>query len=81
MLKILTEQELGIPAELVQDGESHEIPSNLTGLASVYEALESGAVHMYPEVARDTFFTAPRLIQLVVTVPFADMAFGSRGIV
>ena len=61
MLKILTEQELGFPTELVQDGESYEIPSNLTGLASVYEALASGDVHMYPEVARD-IFTAPRLV-------------------
>ncbi len=62
MLKILTEQELGFPTELVQDGLSVEIPSNLTGLASVYEALESGAAHMYPEVARDTL-TAPRLVR------------------
>ena len=61
-LKILSEQELGFPTELVQDGLSPEIPSNLTGLASVYEALESGAVHMYPEVARDTF-TASRLVR------------------
>jgi hypothetical protein len=59
MLKILTEQELGFPTELVQDGDSPEIPSNLTGPASVYEALESGAVHMYPEVARDTFLLRP----------------------
>ena len=62
MLKILSEQELGFPTELVQDGLSPEIPSNLTGPASVYEALKSGAVHMYPEVARDTF-TAPRLVR------------------
>ena len=59
MLKILIEQELGFPTELAQDGDSPEIPSNLTGLASVYEALESGAVHMYPEVARDTFLSHP----------------------
>ena len=52
MLKILIEQELGYPAELVPDGLSPEIPSNLTGPTSVYEALASGAVHMYPEVAR-----------------------------
>jgi hypothetical protein len=62
MLKILTEQELGFPTELVQDGDSPEIPSNLSGPASVYEALESGAVHMYPEVARN-IFTAPRLVR------------------
>jgi hypothetical protein len=52
MLKILIEQELGYPTELVPDGLSPEIPSNLTGPASVYEALAGGAVHMYPEVAR-----------------------------
>ncbi len=54
MLKILIEQELGYPTELVPDGLSPEIPSNLTGPASVYEALAGGAVHMYPEVARST---------------------------
>ncbi len=53
ILKILIEQELGYPAELVPDGEDPEIPSNLVGTASVYEALERGAVHLYPEVARD----------------------------
>ena len=68
MLKILTEQELGFPTELVQDGLSPEIPSNLTGLASVYEALESGAVHMYPEVARDAF-TAPRPVRSSLQSP------------
>ena len=56
ILKILIEEELGYPAELVPDGEDPEIPSNLVGTASVYEALERGAVHMYPEVARDLLF-------------------------
>ena len=69
MLKILTEQELGFPAELVQDGLSTEIASNLTGLASVYKALESGAVHMYPEVARDTY-TLTRLVRSSLQSPF-----------
>ena len=68
MLKILIEQELGYPAELVPDGLSPEIPSNLTGPASVYEALASGAVHMYPEVARD-IFTAPRLVRSSLQSP------------
>ena len=68
MLKILTEQELGFPAELVQDGDSPEIPSNLTGMASIYEALESGAAHMYPEVARETM-TAPRLVRSSLQSP------------
>ena len=58
MLKILIEQELGYPTELVSDGLSPEIPSNLTGPASVYEALAGGAVHMYPEVALARFFSA-----------------------
>ncbi len=82
MLKILTEQELGFPTELVQDGLSLEIPSNLTGLASVYEALESGAAHMYPEVARDTF-TAPRLVRSSLQdFPCAELAFRRpRGVV
>ena len=46
MLKILIEQELGYPTELVPDGLSPEIPSNLTGPASVYEALAGGGVHV-----------------------------------
>ena len=52
MLKILIEQELGFPTELVPDGLTPAIPSNLTGPASVYRALESGAAHMYPEVGK-----------------------------
>ena len=68
MLKILTEQELGFPTELVQDGDSLEIASNLRDLASIYQALESGAVHMYPEVARD-IFTAPRLVRSSLQSP------------
>jgi hypothetical protein len=52
ILKVLIEQELGYPTELVPDGQLSKISSNLTGLASVYWALGSGAVHMYPEVAR-----------------------------
>jgi hypothetical protein len=51
VLKILVEQELGFPTELVSDGLAPGIPSNLTGPASVYQALGSGAAHMYPEVA------------------------------
>jgi hypothetical protein len=50
ILKILIEQVLGYPTELVPDGLSPGIPSNLTGPASVYQALASGAAHMYPEV-------------------------------
>ncbi len=51
ILKVLIEQELGYPTELVPDGLLPEISSNLTGPASVYRALGSGAVHIYPEVA------------------------------
>ncbi len=44
LLKIVIEQELGFPTELVQDVPSPEI----------YEALASGVVHMYPEVAQES---------------------------
>ena len=52
LLKILIEQELGFPTELVPDMPSPEI----------YEALASGAVHMYPEVAQEfpSFWAAAR---------------------
>ena len=78
MLKILTEQELGFPTELVQDGLSSEIASNLTGLASVYEALASGDVHMYPEVA--LFFSAGPL-RIPTPEPNAGLAFGRGRVV
>ena len=78
MLKILIEQELGYPAELVPDGLSPEIPSNLTGPASVYEALASGAVHMYPEVA--LFFSAGPL-RIPTPEPNAGLAFGRGRVV
>jgi hypothetical protein len=68
MLKILTEQELGFPTELVQDGDSLGIPSNLSDYASIYQALESGAVHMYPEVARD-IASAPRPVHSSLQSP------------
>jgi hypothetical protein len=51
ILKILIEQELGYPTELVPEGLFPEIASSLAGVESVYRALGSGAVHMYPEVA------------------------------
>jgi hypothetical protein len=80
MLKILIEQELGYPAELVPDGLSPEIPSNLTGPASVYEALASGAVHMYPEVALARFFSAS-LLRIPTPEPNAGLAFGRGRVV
>ncbi len=51
ILKILIEQELGYPTELVPEGLFPEIASSLAGVEGVYHALGSGAVHMYPEVA------------------------------
>ena len=80
MLKILIEQELGYPTELVPDGLSPEIPSNLTGPASVYEALAGGAVHMYPEVAQARFFSAA-LPRIPTPGPNAGLAFGRGRVV
>jgi hypothetical protein len=83
LLKILVEQELGYPTELVPDGEIPEIPSNLTGPESVYEALESGAVHMYPEVA-DFFRASSVAFQVAFFLSeseFAGLAFrGGRNV-
>ena len=80
MLKILIEQELGYPTELVPDGLSPEIPSTLTGPASVYEALASGVVHMYPEVAQARFFRAA-LPRIPTLEPNAGLAVGRGRVV
>ena len=52
LLKILLEELVGYPVELISDGLIAKIPSalNLTGPASVYSSLASGEVDMYPEV-------------------------------
>jgi hypothetical protein len=52
LLKITIEERLGYPVQLVSDGMLQGIGSvlNLSGTTSVYAALASGAVHMYPEV-------------------------------
>jgi hypothetical protein len=85
ILKILIEQELGYPTELVPDGASLEIPSNLTGLASVYQALGSGAAHMYPEVAPDLLVQAPPRsflsVHTIDLVRFAGLAIGRGQVV
>ena len=60
LLKIVIEECLGWPVHLISDGELAGIESalNLSGTASVYQALASGEAHIHPEVrqpARATF--------------------------
>ena len=52
LLKILIEERLGYPVQLISDGLVDAIESalNLTGTASVYSALARGDADMYPEV-------------------------------
>ena len=54
LLKIVIEGRLGWPVHLISDGDLAGIESalNLSGPASVYQALASGEAHMYPEVRR-----------------------------
>jgi hypothetical protein len=54
LLKIVIEGRLGWPVHLISDGllEGIESALNLSGAASVYQALESGEAHIYPEVRR-----------------------------
>jgi len=49
LLKVAIEEVLGFPVELVPDGINTN-PSKLTGPKSVYDALATGSVHIYPEV-------------------------------
>jgi hypothetical protein len=51
LLKIVIEERLGYPVQLVSDGLIPGLQSalNLSGVASVYAALSSGEVHIYPE--------------------------------
>ncbi len=53
MLRILIEEQIGYPVQLVSDGFLPGIESalNLSGSASVYSALASGEVHIYPEAS------------------------------
>jgi hypothetical protein len=60
LLKIVIEGRLGWPVHLISDGMLEGIGSalNLSGTASVYQALASGEAHIYPEVrqpSRETF--------------------------
>jgi hypothetical protein len=53
LLKILIEERLGYPVQLISDGllvGAIESALNLTGPASVYSALARGDADMYPEV-------------------------------
>jgi len=52
LLKIVIEGRLGWPVHLISDGllEGIESALNLSGPASVYQALASGEAHIYPEV-------------------------------
>ena len=54
LLKIVIEGRLGWPVLLISDGLVEGIASalNLSGPASVYQALASGEAHIYPEVRR-----------------------------
>ena len=54
LLKIVIEGRLGWPVHLVLDGRLEGIESalNLSGPASVWQALASGEAHIYPEVRR-----------------------------
>ena len=51
LLKIVIEERLGYPVQLISDGLLPGLESalNLSGVASVYAALSSGEVHIYPE--------------------------------
>jgi hypothetical protein len=54
LLKIVIEGRLGWPVHLISDGlhEGIESALNLSGTASVYQALASGEAHIYPEARR-----------------------------
>jgi hypothetical protein len=54
LLKIVIEGRFGWPVHLISDGllEGIESALNLSGPASIYQALASGEAHIYPEVRR-----------------------------
>ena len=58
LLKIAIEGRLGWPVHLISDGLLSNIESalNLSGPASVYQALASGEAHIYPEARRPATF-------------------------
>jgi hypothetical protein len=64
LLKIAIEERLGYPVELVSDGllqdQGVESAFNLSGTSSVYSALASGGVHIYPEARRAARCNMPK---------------------
>jgi hypothetical protein len=75
LLKIVIEERLGYPVHLISDGLLPGIESalNLSGMASVYAALASGEVHMYPEASGTRSSCSGRLRLLI-----PDFRFGFR---
>jgi hypothetical protein len=53
LLRILVEEQIGYPVQLISDGLLSGVESalNLSGPESVYSALASGEVHIYPEAS------------------------------
>ena len=53
LLKILIEEQIGYPVQLISDGLLPGVESalNLSGPESIYSALASGEVHIYPEAS------------------------------
>jgi hypothetical protein len=53
LLKMSIEERLGYPTQLIPDGLISRLSSelNLSGPASVYSALATGDVHIYPEAS------------------------------
>ena len=69
LLKIVIEGRLGWPVHLISDGDLADIESalNLSGPASVWQALASGEAHIYPEVRRPTRATFEQACDCVAT--------------
>jgi hypothetical protein len=49
VLKIVIEEELGFGVDLVPDGLTEGLASELDGVDDIYRALSIGQVHIYPE--------------------------------
>ncbi len=69
LLKIVIEGHLGWPVHLISDGLHSSIESalNLSGPASVYQALASGEAHIYPEVRQAPRATFEQACDCVAT--------------
>jgi hypothetical protein len=50
LLKVCIEEVLGYPTQLIPDGQVVTGVAALDGVASIYHALETGDVDLYPEV-------------------------------